>query len=68
MTQMKKTAGYALMVFAFAAGVWIAATAFGSGDANSTEAAPADAGEAAAVFSRFVEPTSVDFGAHPDPR
>jgi hypothetical protein len=64
MTQMKKTAGLALMVSAFVAGAWIAATAFGSGDANSTEPTSAATGEFAAVDVRFVEPTSVDYGPH----
>ena len=68
MTQMKKTAGYALMVCAFAAGAWIAATAIGSEDANSTEATPAAAGEPTAPDARFVEPTSVDYGANLEPR
>ena len=68
MTQTKKTAGYALMVCALAAGAWVAATAFGSGDANRTEATPADAGEATAVYARFVEPTSIDYGPHLEPR
>jgi len=64
MTQTKKTAGYALLVCAFAAGAWIAATAIGSGDAISTEATPAATGEFASVDARFVEPTSVDYGPH----
>lgn len=68
MIQTKKTAGYALMVGAFAAGAWIAATAIGSGDANSTEATPAATDEAPAVDARFVEPTSVDYGAHLESR
>jgi hypothetical protein len=65
---MKKTAGYTLMVCAFAAGAWIAATAIGSGDANSTEATPAATDEPAALDARFVEPTSVDYGANLEPR
>jgi hypothetical protein len=68
MNQTKKTAGYALMVGAFAAGAWIAATAFGSGEANLTEATPAATDEAPSVDARFVEPTSVDYGAHLEPR
>ena len=68
MTQMKKTGGYALMVCAFAAGAWIAATAIGSGDANSTETTPAAAGEPTGLDARFVEPTSVDYGANLEPR
>lgn len=68
MIQTKKTAGYALMVGAFAAGAWIAATAIGSGDANSTEAASAATEVAPYVDARFVEPTTVDYGAHPEPR
>jgi hypothetical protein len=68
MTQMNKTAGYALIVCAFTAGVWIAATAIGSGDANSTEATPAATGESASVDARFVEPTTVDYGPHLEPR
>ena len=68
MTQTKKTAGYALVVCALAAGAWIAATAIGSVDANSTEATPAATGEFATVDARFVEPTSVDYGPHPEPR
>ena len=71
MTQMTKTAGYTLMVCAFAAGAWIAATAttaIGSGDANSTAATPGATDEPAALDARFVEPTSIDYGAHLEPR
>ena len=68
MSQMKKTAGYTLMVCAFAAGAWIAASASGSADANSTEAMPATTGEFAAADARFVEPTSFDYGPHLEPR
>jgi hypothetical protein len=68
MTQAKKTAGYALMACAFAAGAWIAATAIGSVDASSTETTPAAMGEAPPMDARFVEPTSVDYGAHLEPR
>ena len=68
MTQMKKTTGYTLMVCAFAAGAWIAATAIGSGAANSTETTPAATDEVPTVDVRFVEPTSVDYGANLEPR
>jgi hypothetical protein len=68
MIQTKKTAGYALMVGTLAAGAWIAATAFGSGEANPTEATPADVDAAGAVYARFVEPTSVDYGTQVEPR
>lgn len=68
MTQKTKTAGYALMVCAFLGGAWIAATAIGAGDANSTEATAAATEEGPSVDARFVEPTSVDFGAHLEKR
>jgi len=64
MTPTKNFAEYALMVCAIAAGAWIAATAIGSGNANSTEATPAATDAAPSVDARFVEPTSVDYGAH----
>jgi hypothetical protein len=68
MTPTKNVAGYALMMCAIAAGAWIAATAIGSGNANPTEATPAATDAAPSVDARFLEPTSVDFGAHLEQR
>jgi nitrate reductase cytochrome c-type subunit len=68
MAQTKKTAGYTLMACVFAAGAWIAATAIGSVDASSTETTSAATDEAPSMDARFVEPTSVDYGAHLESR
>jgi hypothetical protein len=64
MTSTRKTAGYALMAFLFAAGAWMAATAVGSGNANPTAATAATTDEVPAADVRFMEPTSIDYGAH----
>jgi hypothetical protein len=64
MTYTRKTAGYALMTCLFAAGAWMAATALGSGNANPTEETAATADELPAADVRFMEPTSIDYGAH----
>lgn len=64
MTHTKRNAGYALMACLFAAGAWMTATALGSGNANPTEAAADAADELPAADVRFMEPTSIDYGAH----
>lgn len=64
MTHTKKTAGLALMACVFAAGTWMAATAFGSGDSNLADATAAATDELPTADVRFMEPTSIDYGAH----
>jgi hypothetical protein len=64
MTYTRKTAGYALTACLFAAGAWMAATALGSGNENPTAATAATADEVPAADVRFMEPTSIDYGAH----
>ena len=64
MTHTKKTAGYALMACLFAAGAWMTATALGSGNASPTAATLTATDEIPAADVRFMEPTSIDYGAH----
>ena len=63
MTRTRKTAGLAFTACVFAAGTWMAATALGSGNSNPTQATAAATDEVPAADVRFMEPTSIDYGA-----
>ena len=64
MTHAKKTAGYTFMACVLAAGAWMAATALGSGNASPAAATLTATDEIPAADVRFMEPTSIDYGAH----